>query len=85
MHKVVDVVLACRVTIGIEVTLWVVGARKDSEANIGGLVVGKRSRPGATKRRLVVRTTDVKLVPVGGERVESIGFDLYYIRHDYLL
>lgn len=84
MHKVVDVVLACCVTIGVEVTIWVVGAGEDSETNIGSLVVGKGSRLGATKRRLVVGTTDVELVPVGGEWVESIGLDLYCISNDYL-
>jgi len=54
MDEVVDVVLACGVAVGIEVTVGVVGAREDSETNIGSLVIRKRSSFCSTKRRLVV-------------------------------
>lgn len=76
MHKTVDVVFASCITVGVEVAVRVVGAREDSEADIGGVVVGQRCRLGTADGRLVVGATDCELVPVSGERVESGGFDL---------
>ena len=78
MHKIINVVLACSIAISIEVTVGVVGAREDSETNIGGLVAGQGSRLSAANGGLVVRATDSKLIPVGGERIEPGGLELRY-------
>jgi len=64
-------------TISVEVTVREVGAREDSKADLGGVVIRVRSGLCAADRTFDIGSTHCPLVPVLCEWLEVDGFDLY--------
>jgi hypothetical protein len=68
--------LAGNISISVEETKWIVCATVHRKTDIGDIVVGIWCSLRASKRTLVLRTTDIELVVVRAVRLQVLGFDL---------
>jgi hypothetical protein len=66
----VDVVLACCIAIGIEVSIGVIAAGEHTKANFRHVVILSGASPCSSEWALLVRSADVELVIVGLERCQ---------------
>lgn len=76
MEDIVHGVLAHRVSVGVEVTEWEVGARVNGQVDLVDLLLRIGAGLGAADGTLVVRVADLELVVVGGEGLQLGSFDL---------
>lgn len=77
-YKKVDLILTCCVPVGVEVPIWVVAAREDSETNFGNTVVLIRASLRSADRTLVVRPAHIKLVEIRLVRCQVLRFNLIH-------
>lgn len=77
MQYIVDLVLASGIAVGVEETLWKVGAGENGETNLFDRGVFLRCSLSTTYRGCILGVANVELVVVGGERFKAIRLDLF--------
>jgi hypothetical protein len=72
--------LADRIAICVEESKWIVGTRVDSEANLRNIVVSIWGCLSASKRTLVIRVADSKLIVICRVWLQILCFNLCSVR-----